>query len=198
MKRIKAILLLGGILLSFLSAGPFGINMGDSLQVLQEGGLNPTPFKDLTNYYYVSPKSTHPEFESYFVRLDEEEGVFFIKAIGKDIHDNGYGSTVKGRFSDLRAGIGKTYGTSKIIDIFLPSSIWKDLDDWLMSIRQGDRFYAAHWESKNAEPLQGDIKEIYLAVEALSSTKGYLVLEYYGTHHSRLSEKAKFVDASVF
>lgn len=197
MKKTLFCLLLILVFAGSILAGPFGIEMGDSLRKLEETGLVPSATSS-AGYYFITPKSTHPDFEDYLVRIDEDEGVFLIKAIGKDISDNKYGTKTKSKFDEIRKGLDRTYGSSELTDLLMPRALWKDLDEWLMSIRQQERFHLAKWDNKTGASLPKEYASIYLAVDALSSTKGYLVLEYYGARHSVLSEKSKQEAASVF
>lgn len=197
MKKCSLSLFVGIFITSFLIAGPFGIDMGDSFSKLEEKGFAPLQL-DTVGYYFVTPKEMHPDFDIYLVRIDASEGVFFIKAVGKNISDNQYGTNTKFKFRDIRNALETNYGKSELTDILLPRALWKNADDWLMSIRQSERIYFTVWESKVGSVIPPEFKSIYLAVQADSSTKGYLVLEYYGTKHSILSEKAKQEAASVF
>lgn len=197
MKKTLLCLLFVSVIVGSVLAGPFGIEMGDSLKKLEEDGLAPTAISS-AGYYYITPKNTHPDFERYLVRIDIDEGVFFIKAIGKDISDNKYGTNTKSKFDDIRKGLERTYGKSELTNILMPKALWKDADEWLMSIRQSERFYMAHWDTKVGSLIPQGYESIYLAVDATSSTKGYLVIEYYGARHAVLSEKSKQEAASVF
>ena len=172
--------------------------MGQSLSSLQDLGVNPTLITGQSGYYYVKPPSPHYEFEKYLVRVDPKEGVFFIKAIGKDLDDSGFGIETKSHFSDIRSMVDSVYGSSELTDILFPGSIWDEFDDWMMGLRKNERYYIAHWENADGSVFSGNIEKIYLGANALSSSTGYVSLEYYGTKHSELSEKAKKVSAQVF
>ena len=172
--------------------------MGQSLSDLQKNGLEPTQIENNLGYYSVSPKYTHPEFERYLVRIDEDEGVFFIKGIGKDISDNGYGTSTKARFDKLRKSIEGTYGKSELLSVLFPNSIWDEPEDWMMGLRKSERLHLAYWEKKDGATFPGEIGEIYLSANATSSSNGYLALEYYGKKHEELSEKANQLAAQVF
>lgn len=94
--------------------------------------------------------------------------------------------------------LGYAYGTSELLDFLFPGSIWDEGDDWMMGLRQDERFYFAFWDRESGSILPEDIKEICLGAKALSGSKGYLVLEYYGIEYDKLSEKAKRAAAQVF
>jgi hypothetical protein len=199
MKKSSIVLLLVTMLLSvqLLIAGPFGLEMGMSLDGLGKLGVNPTVLSS-GGYYTVSPISPHREFEQYVVRLDPDEGVYWIKAIGKDIADSGYGFSTKSKFSEIEKALSASYGAGKLVDILFPNSIWDELDDWMMSIRQNERFYHKSWEKSNGATLAAGIASIYLAVKTTSSSKGYLTLEYYSTEYERLKQKAEDAESKVF
>lgn len=186
--------------LCLLVAGPFGIEMGQSLETLKNNGLNPTnsTTNDDQGYYYVSPKATHPDFEKYIVQLDEDEGVFWIKAVGRDISDSGYGLTIKSKFSEIESSLQKTYGTGKLVDYLYPRSIWDEPGDWMMGIAKNERFYFRTWEMQNGKAFPGNIESLGLGVATSSSSKGYIFLEYSGMNKERLEQKIKDKAAQVF
>jgi len=198
MKKRYFIVLALVLLLSsqILTAGPFGLEMGMSLDGLKALGVNPTMIA--TGYYKVNPLSPHPEFEEYIVRMDATEGVFWIKAIGKDISDSGYGFSTKSKFSETEQALSSAYGAGEMEDFLFPGSIWDELDDWMMSLRQDERFYLKKWEKADGTAIANGILSIYLAANATSSSKGYLILEYYGIEHELLSKKAKDEQSKVF
>ncbi|MBI9094742.1 MAG: hypothetical protein JEY71_07660 [Sphaerochaeta sp.] len=199
MKKLILLFVLGIVCLNLIVAGPFGIDMGQSLETLEKNGLNPVLFSENSpGYYSVSPKYTHSEFETYLVRIDRDEGVFFIKGIGKDIQDSGYGVNTQSHFNDIRKAIDGTYGHSNLESYLFPSSIWDEPRDWMMAIRQDERVLLAIWEKSDGSFYPGDIESIYLAADATSSSIGYLAIDYYGKFYERLLEKSKQVAAEVF
>lgn len=198
MKKTYFIVLALVLLLSsqILTAGPFGLEMGMSLDGLKVLGVNPTMIA--TGYYKVEPPSPHPGFEQYITRLDATEGVFWIKAMGKDIADSGYGFSAKSEFSEIDKALSAAYGAGEMVDMLFPNSIWDELDDWMMSLRKDERLYFKKWEKSNGTPIASGILSIYLGADASSSSEGYLTLEYYGLEHTRLSQKAKDEQSKVF
>ena len=197
MKKMLLFFVLSIWCLCLLAAGPFGIEMGQSLETLKTNGLNPTQINN-QGYYYVSPKATHPDFEKYILRLDEDEGVFWIKAIGSDISDSGYGFTIKSKFNEIESSLQKTYGTGKLLDYLFPKSIWNEPEDWMMGIVKNERFYLRTWESLNGKAFPGNIESLGLGVLASSSSKGYIFLEYSGMNKKRLEQKIKDKASQVF
>ena len=198
MKKSYFIVLAMVLLVSsqMLTAGPFGLEMGMSLDGLKALGVNPTMIA--TGYYKVDPPSPHPEFERYIVQMDATEGVFWIKAVGKDIADSGYGFSTKSKFSEIDKALSAAYGTGQMVDLLFPNSIWDELDDWMMSIRKDERLYYKSWEKSDGSAIASGILSIYLGADASSSSNGYLTLEYYGMEHTRLMQKAKDEQSKVF
>ena len=90
-------------------AGPFGINMGMKInEVTEVCKTNPKHLEG--NLYEISPFKTNDMFENYYVRIDPEYGVYWLKAIGKTIYTNDYGENLKASFENLVKSIRKTYG----------------------------------------------------------------------------------------
>ena len=80
------------------------------------------------------PPKPHSAFEDYVVKASEQVGICWIKGIGKDISDNGYGVGTRSVVVDLKSQLAKKYGAGpEKTDFPLPGSIWKDPDDCLMA-----------------------------------------------------------------
>lgn len=181
-----------------LFAGPFGIDMGMTLEELKQQNMNPEKTSSSDGYYLVEPPKTHPNFEMYLVRLYKDKGVFWIKAIGKDISDSGYGSSTKSEYEKIEGQLNKSYGVGSEIRILLPGTIWDEPEDFLMSLRRGERAYATKWSIENNNNLESPIDRIFLGLNARYSDTGYLVLEYYSNKHEEYTQLIEDEAASVF
>ena len=128
-------------------AGPFGLDMGMSKSQLGDSwrALESSPG------YYVSktPPKPHSAFDNYIVKLSATHGLCWIKAVGKDVSTNGYGTSLKSAFGDLRERLSAAYGNAKIDDFLVSGSIWDDPDDWMMGLARKDRYYMAQWNEES-------------------------------------------------
>ncbi len=126
-------------------AGPFGIDMGMSLaQVKAVSKTTPKLIQD--NVYEITPPKTNDMFETYYVRIDPDYGVYWLKAIGKGLYTNGYGDRLKTTFESLVESIRKTYGEELYrVDELKEGSIWGDSERFMYALQHGDRDLYAMW-----------------------------------------------------
>lgn len=126
-------------------AGPFGIDMGMSLaEVKQVCKTAPKHIQD--NVYERTPPKINDMFETYYIRIDPDYGVYWLKAIGKDLYTNTYGERVKSTFESLVESIRKTYGEELYrVDKVKEGSIWGDPERFMYALQRGDRELYAMW-----------------------------------------------------
>jgi hypothetical protein len=149
-----------------------------------------------TGVYECTPPGEHPYFESYVVRASSKHGVCWVKGIGKNIDDNGYGTNTVGRLKGFADAMTPVYGEPRKVDLILPNALWDDADEYLMSIRQNERTLAYVWEG---EELGGKTKlnQIYVFAKALSRDTGWVGIEYYSEDHEACKSTSNAVDNSV-
>jgi hypothetical protein len=172
-------IVLFGVMVSITSVfcGPFGLDIGMSLdQIKQKTGNDPIFMSD--DIYRVTPPNTNDLFESYAVRVHPKYGLYYITAIGKDINTTGYGFEVKQTFDDLVASIEKSYGKYKKYDFLQAKSIWDEPNDFMMGLVQNERHLSAFWDQEEGSTLPKDISSIAVTARGVSSSKGYIVLQY--------------------
>lgn len=240
MKRLTVFMLFSVLLMCFNSqsafAGPFGIEMGMSLaQVKAVSKTAPKQMRD--NVYKITPPKTNDMFETYYVRIDPDYGVYWLKAIGKDLYTTGYGDRLKSTFKSLVESIRRTYGKELYsVDELQEGSVWDGSDNFMYALVRGDRELYAAWSkidenigvfilkdllkdpeykdlvedymAKNDQAaikalvqekvlqykqLPEDISTIYVGAKAESSTKGYVILEYYFSNKVDVEAKADSV-----
>jgi hypothetical protein len=222
--------------IQFISAQPFGIDMGMSLtEVRQVSKTPPKLIQD--NVYEITPPKTNDMFETYYVRIDPEYGVYWLKGIGKDLYTNSYGERLKTTFEILVESIRKTYGQELYrVDELQESSIYGDPNYFMYALQNGDSDLYAVWsmldensgvfilnnllndpEYKDRasdylitndttafeilvqeklleyKQLPDYISMIYVGTTAVSSTKGYVFLEYSFSNEEAVNAKADSV-----
>ena len=175
LKKIVAVLFLLSILfVTEALAGPFGLEKGMSLKDI--GGK---PEKVSHGLYKLSSVSKpHSAFEAYVVRIAPKGGLYWIKAIGKEIATSTYGMELKSAFSEMEKKLGATYGKHKTMDFLMPGSIWNEPNDWMMGLIKKERVLAAIWEKSKGSSLPSDIESIVLFVKPTNRDKGYIAIEY--------------------
>lgn len=168
------------VMWSVCFAGPFGLSMGMTLEEVTEacGGKRPQLVDD--DFYLIEPKKRHSMLETYGVYIDEEHGLYYIRAISRDISTSGYGTEIQSAFSSLESSLSKSYGkpTGRIDEVD-PASFWDDEQYWMMALSQGARTLAAGWEDNLPDALSG----VALGAQAEYTWKGYIVLEYKFENH---------------
>lgn len=173
-------------------AAGFGIEFGSSpneygCTSLVEGG----------KYTCTNVPKPHSSFESYVIEASDQHGICWVKGIGKDISDNGYGTSTKSKLEELKASLERGYGpVSEKTDYLIYNALWDDADEWLMSIRQKQRIFMYQWDAPEGQKYK--LASIYLAAGATSSSTGYIALEYYSTDHDACQQaNSKLEDDSL-
>ncbi|NCA71008.1 MAG: hypothetical protein EOM91_13050 [Sphingobacteriia bacterium] len=96
--------------LSVATAGPFGFEFGENVSIYQCPELPGNP-----GYYKcIKAPKPHSAFESYVLKASNSHGICWIKAIGRDINDNSFGSSTKAEVNNLASQLEKKYGSSEI------------------------------------------------------------------------------------
>lgn len=208
-KRFLICGLLSVFFLSGLCAGPFGLSMGMNLDEIRDacGGARPEKAAEVISpnldddEYVVYPEKTHSAFERYFVRVDEEAGLYAIGAESSAIPDDGYGETVKARFYSVVESISKTYGEPEITDAYWGErGVFDGDSNWMTQLIRGHRVLDAVWWAESKEDLlPGDVVAIWLKAIGIysgSSTSGYagvLLLDYIFANGAAVAEQEENV-----
>jgi hypothetical protein len=109
-----------------------------------------------------------------------------VTGSGKTIETNGYGDAIKSAFGDLRAQVETAYGSpSHALDEAFATTIWNESRDWMMALKNEERFLDAIWSTTrdfdgkgHPVPLPNHLKTIQIEAKALSTSKGYIRLTY--------------------
>lgn len=208
-KRFLICGLLSVFFLSGLCAGPFGLSMGMNLDEIRDacGGVRPEKAAEVSgldfddDMYVISPEKTHSAFEVYFAWVDEDAGLYAIRAASSEIPDTDYGENVKARFYSVAESISKTYGKPEIADAYRGERGLFDGDSmWMMALTRGDRILQSVWRAESGQNLlSGDVAGIVLAtlgVYSGSSTSGYagvLRLDYIFANGAAVAEQEENV-----
>jgi hypothetical protein len=174
-------------------SGPFGIDFGMSLE--QVGQVCKTPPENIeSDLYEITPPNTNEIFESYLVQIHPTYGVYFIKAIGKDISTNAQGTRLKNQFNSLVSSIEKTYGKYKKDDSAVPGSYWGDKPDYyVFALSRDERTLDAYWGAGTHAKLPPEISLIAVAAKGIDSSTGYLILEYYSKDYEKIDAEQESV-----
>ncbi|WP_241768657.1 hypothetical protein [Pseudomonas brassicacearum] len=158
-------------------AGPFGFEAGISGDVIEKmTGQTPRLVKESENLYVLdrAPKPIDA-FEQYGLVISPTVGLCVVRGVGKTIQTNDFGHQLQAGYDAMKETLTAIYGKPKTYDFLMPSSIWKDSNDWMTSLYKQDRTLAAEWKGPG---IKNDIKSISIDARALSRDKGYFVVEY--------------------
>lgn len=189
MRIWNALIIATGLLAAPALAGPFGVSMGQPIT-----GLRPTSTETRNVFRIVAPQPNE-EFESYWVVASPETGVCKVWGTGKDHANDRYGSDVRDAYRRIKAVLAGKYGSSDEVSFLRSGALWKDENEWVMSVRQKERTLITYWLGKEGSSLPADIVAISLEVRAVSNDTSYLTLTYEFSNFSRC--QAKFRENSA-
>jgi hypothetical protein len=179
MLRNIIVLSLALITCGFANASGFGFQMGKAPSNYKCTAINAQPGA----YSCSTAPKPHSAFESYILKASEKHGICWVKGVGRDIDDNGYGSNTKSAHAELVTLLSKPYGPAdESMDLILPGSLWDGPNEWLMSIKKQERIVTSIWKDL-AVTSKPDLDRIYLAVSATGSKTGWVGLEYYAKYY---------------
>ncbi|HPL94981.1 MAG: hypothetical protein PHS04_15935 [Tissierellia bacterium] len=191
-----------GVLLTLISfnvfAGPFGIEMGMSLQEVTNL-CKSGPKLIGQDLYSIVPLKTNDLFDSYRVRIDPNYGLYMIAAM-IPIKTTEDGAKIKSAFNDLVSNIEQVYGNYEKIDILEPGSKHNKPKDFMTSLAEHERTLMVTWQSP-LSTLPTNLKIITVTAEAITSSLGWVDLEYRSDNYDKVeaAKKAKKEEqASVF
>lgn len=154
--------------------GPFGLamgmkveNFGDQIEKVKEG-----------LYKTTNPPIKHPSFEFYALKISKEQGLCWVKGIGKDIPTSSNGSDVRVEFNEMEKKLDQKYGKGERTDFLTSGSLWNESRDWMMGLLKKDRYLMKGWSKKSGAKLPESINEVALMANASNSETGYLSVEY--------------------
>ncbi|MBR3654246.1 MAG: hypothetical protein IKN62_02285 [Elusimicrobia bacterium] len=191
MKKIIFPILMLTFIASTTFAGPFGLSKGMSVEEiskLSEKGYEPTSPDNDDRYLFV-PKKKHEVFKIYIAFIDQEKGLYSIRAVSEEIKTNDYGTELKNVFSDMVDRLSKIYGKPKIIDKINSDSHFKEDKHWMYTLGQGARTLAAGWiKGEKDTNLPEELDSVAISVKA-DYHDGYLILEYNFSNSAEIEEK---------
>jgi hypothetical protein len=197
MKKTAAVLSVLFLFASFVYAGPFGFEMGMTVDQVKEACGRRTPQLLKNDYYQVIPNKVHPSFDTYIVCIDKDDGLYFIKAIGPDISSSSYGIEVKSQFNKVKDSLDKNYGDGELLDTLLPGSIWNNAEDWMSGLAHNERYLMCSWQKAQCLKLPENMSSIALAAKTSRSDVGYIVLEYCFTNYIAVKARQQAADDSA-
>ena len=190
MKKFFLVMILG-IISTFVYAAPFGLKMGMTIEeIAEQCEEEPSYVKD--GIYLIKPLKSHPLFDYYAVYVNDKTGLYQIRAISSPITTNKFGTELKNAFGNVKDRIAKTYGKPKVTDKYSNSadSYHQKDDYWFYSLREGSRELSAVWGYNNA--LADNLGTVALectVTNGFYEGTGQLVLYYYFNNTSSVEDE---------
>ena len=156
MKKAIMCALAATVALAALVAGPFGLEMGMTLDEVAAscGGRSPVDIGG--GRYIVTPQKANPLFAECIAWISESEGLIALRANGEDVLSNAEGDELAGEFSAIQKALEAVYGEARLSD----------------GDTEGQRVLQADWF-----PEGGDVEWVCLVAEGTSSS-AYLFVQY--------------------
>lgn len=170
-----------------VEGGAFGLEAGQpisSLKILKNVEKN---------VYVVTVPRPNREFETYIAFATNKHGLCKIFAAGKSYENDRYGSETQSVFSKFKSVLIQKYGKSKDYDFLKYGALWKDSNEWVMSLKQNERSLESFWSRSEVIPWPNSLKNINLSAKATSSDSSYITLAYEFTNF----EKCKSDDSQL-
>lgn len=155
-----------------VEGGAFGLEAGQPISSLKI-------VKNVNkNTYVVTVPRPNSEFESYIAFATDKHGLCKIFAVGKSYENDRYGSETQSVFSKFKTILIQKYGKSQDFDFIKYGALWKDSNEWVMSLKQNERSLESFWSRTEGIAWQNGIKHINLSAKATSSDSSYITLGY--------------------
>lgn len=191
---VAAIISVLGSSASAIASGPFGFEMGSSLQqygpneALKQPGL----------YKLSKAPRMHSAFDFYILKHHPDTGVCMVRAVGRDVVTNNFGTQLRAEFDSIRGQIASVYGKSGLNDFLKSGSLWTEARYWMTGLAKKDRVLQAYWDKKSGSTLKDEISEILLTSLASSDEKGYVSLQYRFSNEGKCEDLLKKDSAKAF
>lgn len=152
-------------------SGPFGIDMGTPLSNLESTEQGNKIVLD-------SVPNPHPDFDTYVAWGANSTGTCLVMAISSFFENDAYGTKVRSSYEKFKSALTAKYGPPILsVDRLAVGALWDEPRDWVMAIKQNERFYGDSWELVEPETHEG-ISGIEMQIVALTSNASAIKLFY--------------------
>jgi hypothetical protein len=145
-----------------------------------------TPLEEIAPAKYVtaSVPKPHSAFETYILEIPEKTGLAWVKAVGKALDTNSFGTQIISAFDAMEAKLANTYGRYERHDFLLPGSIWDEAQDWTNSLLRKERILISEWAPQHGSQLVDQLSSVALIASAEDASSGYIAIEYTFENHA--------------
>jgi hypothetical protein len=163
---------------SFANAGPFGLEMGMSIERIRQLGV----FESIpgSRHIYSSEKMVggHPDAYLYTVIVSPVHGLCKVGVNMKEFQTSAYGEDIQSNYASFKSSLMEKYGKpSGDFDFLKQGAVWKQPQNWTRALQTGERVLGATWSAKKAK-LPDSLSTILLEAAAESRTRGAIRIGY--------------------
>ena len=179
---------------AMLFAGPFGMEFGWSLEELEASGIYAEELmpQGTTTSYLTVPENPHPLLILYTVFIDDEYGLFQIRAISQPLYEE---YQIRLLYDDLKAQLTTAYGEPDTeYDEILDDSEWQGSDSFIRSILYGDRKLSTTWRPA---PSDGGPAVVALGILPADESTAFMILIYGSSNSKEILERYTESNASI-
>lgn len=155
-------------------AGPFGLEMGTSIDELRKS----MTLKESSTYTYEVESGIpqkHPDFYGYKLVVTPEHGLCKIVALAGPIKSSVYGTELRSSFQSIEEALSAKYGAPKKLDRLRTGSIWDEPKDWMIGLNKGERSLFSIWSLPGTPD---SLSDVVLEAKAVRVDQGGLILMY--------------------
>lgn len=192
-KYITVLLLLN---VCILFAGPFGVDMGWSLEQLEqntEWGMIVDQEGRNTTYATFYPPKSHDAFVLYYFKCDEEYGVHQITAITANIQLDSFGSSLISKHKELSRELTSVYGPPSPV-LQSPVLTKGPSEEFVEALMRGEKPHYI-WDLYEEVPTHPEEPEwITLGIELKDAQTAFIRLTYVSHDSVSVADKQRKSD----
>jgi len=192
-KYITVLLLLD---VCILFAGPFGVDMGwtlDQLEQHTEFGMVLDQEGHNTTYATFYPPKPHDAFIFYYFECDDEYGVHQITAMTSDMQLDSYGANVIAKHKELSRELTTVYGPPSPVTQS-PLLVKGASEEFVNGLRRGEKAFSM-WDLFEENPTHPEEPEwIVMGIELRDAQTAFIRLTYISYYSDEIDDRQRMED----
>jgi hypothetical protein len=160
-----------------VNAGPFGLEMGMSLEELKKQ----MSLHQITTYGYATfaPPHPHPRIISYVLAVTPDHGLCWVTGSSNVSSVSVYGTELIEEFESFEKALTQKYGkAADRFDFLKAGSIWRASNEWMIALNKRERTLSSYWISNKKNKLLDNISLISIEAEADDQNSGSITITY--------------------
>ena len=177
------------------TAGPFGLEMGMSHEIVTKGGIEYKP-----TYFVVLdvPKKTKMFDHGFVIRSTPTTGLCSVKALSQRKTSENIEADLRSAFNDLVATLSLKYGPpTNVVDSIDAKSKLKQPHQFAMSLHKKERTLSSLWHEVSSKLLPNDVQLIHVGVDSDDGKTGHIWVNYMFSNFSQCERAAAAEELDV-